>query len=162
MSRWVLICCFAIDWSLDWLHDCMFAWLIDWLIDWSRCTLLEKVEFTDKWNCDPQQITGLMCSAVGLSWSISSPVITPYSNGERWWDQQKSSGQLPLLSALIPFIRSVQVPSFFIHRTRLTHPDGLRARFGLTDTRNAVHGSGKSSQWAGFIINLLWFTGKIH
>ncbi|OWA51833.1 putative Nucleoside diphosphate kinase 6 [Hypsibius exemplaris] len=28
-----------------------------------------------------------------------------------------------------------------VFRSRLTHPDSLRAKFGLTDTRNAVHGS---------------------
>ncbi|XP_055337293.1 nucleoside diphosphate kinase 6-like isoform X2 [Paramacrobiotus metropolitanus] len=35
-----------------------------------------------------------------------------------------------------------------VSRTKLTHPDSLRGRFGLTDTRNAVHGSDSDTSTA--------------
>lgn len=33
-----------------------------------------------------------------------------------------------------------------VARAQITHPDTIRGRYGLTDTRNATHGSGSCLQ----------------
>ncbi|XP_055337292.1 nucleoside diphosphate kinase 6-like isoform X1 [Paramacrobiotus metropolitanus] len=48
---------------------------------------------------------------------------------------------------LCPFHLCTTTARYFI-RTKLTHPDSLRGRFGLTDTRNAVHGSDSDTSTA--------------
>lgn len=40
-----------------------------------------------------------------------------------------------------------------VFKCQLTHPDSIRAKHGLTDTRNATHGSGKLFLLVRFILN---------
>ena len=47
----------------------------------------------------------------------------------------------------------------YIHRAKVVSPHTIRSQFGLTDTRNAVHGSGLSHtlHWPPFHFQLMIF-----
>lgn len=42
-----------------------------------------------------------------------------------------------------------------VYKTKITHPDTIRGKYGISDTRNATHGSGEKSELAGDALNLL-------
>jgi len=122
---------------------CMYGAFFNYFFIWLKLSMLNYLLTFSIWIFQRKVFLRTTGSAY-LQWSHSGP-DSQWGKCCRWLakiDWQNKGFRVSIFDIFVIFDKYAKKVRRFILRTAVYQPDSLRGCFGLTDTRNACHGSG--------------------